>query len=68
MSCVDPKNAITEFWGEQLAQVLYDRRGVVSKENFSFVYWEGMKRVMKSFLEMFWVWATKHVSHFQGTN
>jgi hypothetical protein len=33
-----PKNAITEFWGEQVAQALYDRRGVVSKENFPFVY------------------------------
>ncbi len=33
-----PKNAITELWGEQVAQVLYDRRGVASKENFPFVY------------------------------
>jgi hypothetical protein len=49
-------------------QVLYDRRGVVSKENFPFVYWEGMKRVLKLFPEMFWVWVIKHVSHFQGTN
>jgi hypothetical protein len=37
-----PKNAITELWGEQVAQVLYDRRGVVSKEKILFVYWEGM--------------------------
>jgi hypothetical protein len=29
-----PKNTITELWGEQIAQALYDRRGVVSKENF----------------------------------
>jgi hypothetical protein len=33
-----PQNAITELWGEQVAQVLYDRWGVVSKENFPFVY------------------------------
>jgi hypothetical protein len=59
-----PKNAITELWGEQVAQGLYDRRGVVSKENFPFVYWEGMEHVMKSFPEMFCVWVTKHVSHF----
>ncbi len=63
-----PKNAIKELWGEQVAQVLYARWGVVSKENFSFVYWEGMERVLKLFLEMFRVWVTKHVSHFQGTN
>jgi hypothetical protein len=63
-----PKNAITELWGEQVAQVLYDRWGEVSKENFPFVYWEGMVSVLKSFPEMFRVWVTKHVSHFQGTN
>jgi hypothetical protein len=63
-----PQNPITELWGEQVAQVLYDRQGVVSKENFPFVYWEGMEHVMKPFLEMFRTWVTKHVSHFQGTN
>jgi hypothetical protein len=63
-----PKKAITELWGEQVAQALYDRGGVVSKENFPFVYWESMEHVMKLFPEMFCVWVTKHVSHFQGTN
>ncbi len=33
-----PKNPITELWEEQVAQALYDRQGVVSKENFPFVY------------------------------
>ncbi len=51
-----------------MTQVLYDNQGVVSKENFPFVYWEGMERVLKLLPEMFWVWVTKHVSHFQGTN
>ncbi len=51
-----------------MAQALYDRWGVVSKENFPFVYWEGMERVMKPFPEMFCIWVTKHVSHFQGSN
>ncbi len=27
-----PKNSITELWGEQVAQALYDRWGVVSKD------------------------------------
>ncbi len=63
-----PKNAITEVWGEQVVQVLNDRWGVVSKENFPFVYWEGVESVLKSFPEMFQVWITKHVSHVQGTN
>jgi hypothetical protein len=63
-----PKNAINELWGEQVAHALHDRRGVVSKENFPFVFWEGIEHVMKSFPEMFCIWVTKHVSHFQGTN
>jgi hypothetical protein len=63
-----PKNAIIELWGEQVAQVQYDRWGVVSKEYFPFVYWEGMESVLKLFPEMFRVWVTKHISHFQGTN
>jgi hypothetical protein len=63
-----PKNAITELWREQVAQALYDRWGVVSKENFPFVDWEGMECVLKLFPEMFRLWLTKHVSHFQGTN
>jgi hypothetical protein len=29
-----PKIAITELWGEQVAQAMYDRWGVVSKEKF----------------------------------
>ncbi len=63
-----PKNAIIELWGEHVVQVLYDRWGIVSKEYFPFVYWEGMECVLKSFPEMFRVCVTKHVSHFQGTN
>ncbi len=51
-----------------MAQVLYDRQWVVSKENFPFLYWEGVEHVLKSFPEMFRVWVTKHVSHFKGTN
>jgi hypothetical protein len=60
-----PKNAITELWGEQVAQTLYDRWVVVSKEIFTFVYWEGMEHVMKLFPEIFCIWVT---THFQGTN
>ncbi len=48
-----PQNVITEHWGEGVAQALYDRWGVVSKENFPFVYWEGIKQVLKLFPEMF---------------
>jgi hypothetical protein len=42
--------------------------GVVSKENFSIIYWEGIELVLKSFPEILRVWVTKHVSPFQGTS
>ncbi len=48
-----PKNAITVLRGEQVAHVLCDRRGVVSKENFPCVYWGGMEHELKLFPEMF---------------
>ena len=69
-SCVSgsPKEAIPELWGEQVAMELFNRRKIVSKELFPFIYWEGMSQVMMSFPAMFRTWITKQVSHFNGTN
>ena len=63
-----PKSAITHLWGEQIAQELFHRHGIVDTNDFPFVYWEGMDKVMRGFPEVFRVWITKHVSHFNGTN
>ena len=63
-----PKAAITHLWGEQAAQELFHRRGIVHMNDFPLVYWEGMDKVMRWFPETFWVWVTKHVSNFNGTN
>jgi hypothetical protein len=60
------KKSVTDLWGEQVAQVLHNRRGVVLKCDFPFVYREGMERVMKSFPEMFRVWVTKMSPTFKG--
>ncbi len=63
-----PKSAITHLWGEQVAQELFHRRGMFDTNGFPFVYWEGMDKVMQGFPEVFPVWITKHVSHFNGLN
>jgi hypothetical protein len=63
-----PKMEITHLWGEQVAQDLLHRWKIVHTNNFPLVYLEGMDKVMRSFPEMFRVWITKHVSHFNGTN
>jgi hypothetical protein len=63
-----PKAEITHLWGEQVAQELFHWREIVHTNDFPLVYWEGMDKVIRGFLELFQVWITKHVSHFNGTN
>ena len=63
-----PKNAFTQSWGARITQKLFHQRNIVGIDDFNLVYWEGMEKVMKSFPEMFRVWVTKQVSHFNETN
>ena len=63
-----PKAEITHLWGEQVAQELFHRGGIVHTNDLPLIYWEGMDKVMQGFPETFRVWITKHVSHFNGTN
>jgi hypothetical protein len=63
-----PKAEITHLWGEQVAQELFYWQGIVHRNNFPLVYWEGTDKVMRGFPEPFRVWITKHVSHFDGMN
>jgi hypothetical protein len=63
-----PKTAITHYWGARVAQTLFHHQNIVRKVDFHLVYWEGMDKVMTSFPEMFQVWVTKQVLHFNGTN
>jgi hypothetical protein len=62
------KNAITQHWGTRVAKTLFDQRNIARKVDFNLVYWEVMGKVMKSFPELFPVWVTKQVLHFNGTN
>jgi hypothetical protein len=48
-----PKAEITHLWGEQVAQELFQWRGIVHTNNFPLVYWEGMDKVMWGFPETF---------------
>jgi hypothetical protein len=63
-----PKTAIIHYWGARVAQTLIHHWNIVRKVDFHLVYWEGMDKVMKYFPEVFRVWVTKQVSHFNGTN
>jgi hypothetical protein len=64
-----PKNAITQSWGSKVAQKLFHRWNIIVREaDFNMVYWEGMGNVMNLLSEMFRLWVTKQVSHFNRTN
>eukprot|EP00956_Cyclotella_meneghiniana_P028836 scaffold68204_cov23-Cyclotella_meneghiniana.AAC.8 len=60
--------ALYRSWGREEAQALLAQRNIVSKENFDLIYWDAMEEAMKVYPQMFKVYITKHVSHFQGTN
>ena len=38
------KQAITQSWGEKVAQTLFHRRNMVRMADFNMVYWEGMDK------------------------
>ena len=62
------KKALYKEWGRTAAIDLMSRRKIVSEENFDKIYWEGVGAAMLGYSQMFRVYVTKHVSHFQGTN
>ena len=64
----NPRVAISNHWGGQVARQLYHDRNIVHKRDFPLVYWTGVEQVMSSYPEMFRTWVTKQVSHFCGTN
>ena len=60
--------ALYRSWGREEARALLAERHIVSKEHFDLIYWDAMEEAMKVYPQMFKVYITKHVSHFQGTN
>jgi hypothetical protein len=62
------KKALYANWGRTAARDLMSKRKIVSESNFDKIYWEGVGAAMASYPQMFRVYVTKHVSHFQGTN
>lgn len=64
----NPKQAILNSWGRNIARELYHDRWIINRLDFNFVYWDGVEKVAKSMPDMFRVWTTKHVSYFCATN
>jgi hypothetical protein len=62
------RHALEANWGYHAAQEIYDSRNIIRKEDFHIVWCDSLGSVMSSYPKMFWVWLTKHVSDFCGTN
>ena len=62
------KDAMYDDWGRREARTLMAKRKIVSEDNFDKIFWEGVSAAMMAYPQMFRVYITKHVSHFQGTN
>ena len=59
---------ITRSWGDEIAREHYHDQGIVHRDDYDLVYWDGMEKVMKGASEMWSVWVTKQVSGFCGVN
>jgi hypothetical protein len=60
--------AISRHWGDEQAREHYHSKGILDRDLFDEVYWDGIEQVMKQSPTMFGVWVTKQVSGFCGTN
>jgi hypothetical protein len=60
--------AINRSWGRDIAREHFHDVGLINRDYFDDVYWDGVDKVMARVPEMFSVWVTKHVSGFSGTN
>jgi len=63
-----PKKAFDAFWGYRCAKNLYSKRGIIPRDFFHLVWWDGVGALNQSVPKMFSVFLTKHTSHFAGTN
>ncbi len=62
------KRAFDNHAGHREARAFYDRKRIISNGYFDLVWWDGTEATLKEFPKLFWVWLTKHVSEFAGTN
>lgn len=62
------KRALYKSWGRSEAITLLSRRKIVAEDCFDLIYWDGVEQAMEAYPQMFRVYITKHVSHFQGTH
>jgi hypothetical protein len=62
------REALEVDWGYRAAEYLFEEKGIVRRQDFHLIWWEGLGAVMARYPKMYRVWLTKHVSEFCGNN
>jgi hypothetical protein len=60
--------AIEEYWGRSAAMNFFDKKNIVSREDFDLIWWVGVRKVMAGYPKMFCIFITKQVSGWCGSN
>ncbi len=62
------KATLYQAWGRNIAQNVFDQKGIIPYQYFDYVHWEGLQLTMASLPQMYRVWVSKHVSGACATN
>jgi hypothetical protein len=60
--------ALEVDWGYRAVEDLFEEKGIVRRQNFHLIWWEGLSAVMARYPKMYRVWLTKLMSEFCGNN
>ena len=60
--------AFKQHLGYKTVRTFFDKQCILSAENFHLVWWKGLRAARKDFPKLYWLWLTKQVSEFSGTN
>ena len=62
------KASLYREWGCLIAYDLFDQKQIIQSRYLNYVHWDGLRLAMALLLQMYSVWATKHVSGVCATN
>ena len=62
------KRTITRAWGDKEARCHYHKYNIIPSHLFDLVQGDGVEKVLDGCGEIISVWASKHVSGFNGNN
>ncbi len=55
-------------WGYRAVEDLFEEKGIIRRQDFHLIWWEGPGTVMARYPKIYRVWLTKHMSELCGNN